>query len=115
MKRPDRSRKKGNSLVEFAMLAPWFFSLFTCVIDAGFATYGLSGASQIGGQPGVNLYGTIYAPRGAWTTLLGILPGDTIRGPLQVITGSLQMAVNTTLDVTPLPNPMTRVTVSLIQ
>jgi Flp pilus assembly protein TadG len=73
------------------------------------------GASQVGGQAGVNLYGTIYAPRGAWTTLLGVLPGDTIRGPLQLITGSLQMAVNTTLDVTPLPNPMTRMTVSLIQ
>jgi Flp pilus assembly protein TadG len=41
MKRPDRSRKKGNSLIEFAMLAPWFFFLFTGVMDAGFATYGL--------------------------------------------------------------------------
>ncbi len=73
------------------------------------------GASQVGGQPGVNLFGTIYAPRGAWTTLLGVLPGDTIRGPLQLITGSLQMAVNTTLDVSVLPNPMTRMMVSLIQ
>ena len=73
------------------------------------------GAAQAGGQPSVNLLGTIYAPRGAWTTLLGVLPGDTIRGPLQIITGSLQMAVNTTLDVTPLPNPPTRLTVSLIQ
>jgi len=73
------------------------------------------GASQVGGQPGTNLYGTIYTPRAAWTTLLGVLPGDTIRGPLQLITGSLQMAVNTTLDVTPLPNPMTRYTVSLVQ
>ncbi len=73
------------------------------------------GASQVGGQPGVNLYGTIYSPRGAWTTLLGVLPGDTIRGPVQFITGSLQMAVNTTLDVSVLPNPMTRMMVSLIQ
>lgn len=73
------------------------------------------GASQVGGQPGVNLYGTIYSPRAAWITLLGLLPGDTIRGPVQLITGSLQTAINTTLDVTPLPNPMTRLSVSLIQ
>ena len=73
------------------------------------------GASQVGGQPGVNLYGTIYSPRASWITLLGLLPGDTIRGPVQFITGSLQTAINTTLDVTPLPNPMTRLTVSLVQ
>jgi hypothetical protein len=73
------------------------------------------GASQVGGQPGVNMYGTIYAPRGAWTTLLGVLPGDTIRGPIQLITGSLQMAINTTLDVTPVTAPTTRMMVSLIQ
>lgn len=64
---------------------------------------------------GVNLYGTIYAPRAAWTTILGLLPGDSIKGPLQLITGALQMAVFTNLSVTPVPNPLTRRTVSLIQ
>jgi hypothetical protein len=73
------------------------------------------GASTVGGQPGVNLFGTIYSPRSAWITILGILPGDTIRGPLQIITGSLQTAINTRLDLSPLPNPMTRMAVSLIQ
>jgi len=72
-------------------------------------------ASTAGGQPGVNLYGTIYSPRAAWITILGLLPGDTIRGPLQIITGALQMAINTNLDVTPVPVPLTRRTVSLIQ
>jgi hypothetical protein len=72
-------------------------------------------ASTVGGSPGVNLYGTIYSPRAAWITLLGLLPGDTIRGPLQLITGALQMAIDTNLDVTPVPNPVTRRTVSLIQ
>jgi hypothetical protein len=73
------------------------------------------GASQVGGQPGVNLFGTIYAPRAAWTTVLGILPGDTVRGPLQIITGSLQMAINTTLSLTPVSTPLNRMVVSLIQ
>jgi hypothetical protein len=72
-------------------------------------------ASTVGGQPGVNLYGTIYSPRAAWITLLGLLPGDTIRGPLQIVAGALQMAIDTDLDVTPVPNPLTRRTVSLIQ
>ena len=64
---------------------------------------------------GVNLYGTIYSPRAAWITLLGLLPGDSVKGPLQIVTGALQMAIDTTLDVKPIPNPLTRRTVSLIQ
>ena len=32
-----------------------------------------------------NLYGTIYGPRGSWLTVLGVLPGDTVAGPLQII------------------------------
>jgi hypothetical protein len=63
----------------------------------------------------VNPYGTIYSPRGAWITELGLLPGDTIAGPLQVITGALQMALNTKLDLSPVPTPLTRLTVSLIE
>jgi len=41
MKRSSKSRESGNSLIEFALIAPWFFFLFTGVADAGFATYGL--------------------------------------------------------------------------
>ena len=41
VKQRDKSREGGNSLIEFAMIAPWFFVLFTGVADAGFATYGL--------------------------------------------------------------------------
>jgi len=71
-------------------------------------------ASTSGGHAGVNLFGTIYSPRAAWITELGLLPGDTIQGPLQIITGALQMAINANLDVTPVPVPLTRRTVSLI-
>jgi hypothetical protein len=71
-------------------------------------------ASTVKGQPGVNLYGTIYSPRAAWIAELGLLPTDTIRGPLQIITGALQMAVNTNLSVSPVSTPLTRRVVTLI-
>ncbi|MGH9722179.1 MAG: pilus assembly protein TadG-related protein [Bryobacteraceae bacterium] len=55
-------------------------------------------ASQHGGHAGTNLYGTIYGPRGSWLTLVGLLPGDTVAGPMQIITGALQMTLNARLD-----------------
>ena len=72
-------------------------------------------ASQNGGNPGTNLYGTIYGPRGSWLTILGILPGDTVAGQMQIITGALQMALFSSLDVQQLPNPPQRLVASLIQ
>ena len=72
-------------------------------------------ASQNGGHAGVNLLGTIYEPRGAWLTILGVLPGDTVAGPLQIITGALQMTLNTSLDLKALPHPASRLVGSLIQ
>ena len=72
-------------------------------------------ASQSGGRAATNLYGTIYGPRGSWLTILGVLPGDTVAGPLQVITGALQMSLNATLDVNPVPNPPSRLIAGLIQ
>jgi Flp pilus assembly protein TadG len=41
MTKHNKSRKSGNALVEFALISPWFFLLFTGVMNAGFATYGL--------------------------------------------------------------------------
>jgi hypothetical protein len=72
-------------------------------------------AGQISGNPATNLYGTIYGPRGTWLTIVGILPGDTVAGPLQIISGALQMTINATLDVDPVPNPPSRLLASLIQ
>ena len=72
-------------------------------------------ASQSGGKAGVNLYGIIYTPRAAWITVLGLLPGDTIAGPLQIIAGALQMAADTELNLQKLTTPMTRTAVSLIE
>lgn len=72
-------------------------------------------ASQNGGHAGTNLYGTIYGPRGSWLTVLGVLPGDTVAGPLQIISGALQMTLSASLDVNPLPNPPSRLIAGLIQ
>lgn len=72
-------------------------------------------ASQNGGNAGTNLYGTLYGPRGSWLTVLGVLPGDTVAGPLQVISGALQMTLNASLNVDPLPNPPSRLIAGLIQ
>jgi hypothetical protein len=72
-------------------------------------------ASQNGGNPGTNLYGTTYGPRGSWLTILGVLPGDTVAGPLQIISGALQMTLDASLNVNPLPNPPSRLVAGLIQ
>jgi Flp pilus assembly protein TadG len=72
-------------------------------------------ASQNGGKPATNLFGTIYGPRGSWLTILGVLPGDTVAGPLQIVSGALQMTLNASLNVNPLPNPPARLIAGLIQ
>jgi hypothetical protein len=72
-------------------------------------------ASQQGGHAGVNLFGMIYGPRGSWLTILGVLPGDTVAGPMQIITGALQMALDASLDIQQLPNPPTRLVAALVQ
>jgi hypothetical protein len=72
-------------------------------------------ASQNNGNPGTNLFGTIYGPRGSWLSILGVLPGDTVAGPLQIVSGALQMTLNASLNVNPLPNPPSRLIAGLIQ
>ncbi len=72
-------------------------------------------ASQTAGHAGTNLYGTIYGPRGSWLTILGLLPGDTVAGPVQIISGSLQMALFSSLDLQPLSTPVQRTITALIQ
>ena len=71
--------------------------------------------SQSGGHAGVNMFGTIYGPRGSWLTILGILPGDTVAGQLQIITGALQMTLDASLDLQALPTPPSHLVASLIQ
>jgi hypothetical protein len=72
-------------------------------------------ATQKFGRAGTNLYGILYGPRGTWLTILGVLPGDTVAGPMQIISGALQMTLNADLDMEVLPSPGTRWTVSLVE
>jgi hypothetical protein len=41
MQHSRKSKQRGSSLVEFVLIAPWFFFLFTGVTQAGFATFAL--------------------------------------------------------------------------
>ncbi|MEZ5392102.1 MAG: hypothetical protein R2724_04325 [Bryobacterales bacterium] len=72
-------------------------------------------ATQRGGVAGPQLWGTVYGPRGAWLTVVGVLPGDAIAGPLQIITGALQMTLNARLELEQLPSPASRLAVGLIR
>ena len=72
-------------------------------------------ATRRNGVPGVQMWGTVYGPRGSWLTVVGALPGDAIGGPLQIITGALQMTLNTRLELEQLPSTSTRRLVGLIR
>lgn len=63
-------------------------------------------------SPSVHLYGTVYQPRGAWTTLIG---GSGYSGPLQLITGALQVKANSNVNLVVPENVMNMTIVTLIQ
>jgi hypothetical protein len=63
-------------------------------------------------SPNIHLYGVIYQPRGAWTTLVG---GGGYTGPLQLITGALDVQGNANINLTAPTNPLTIRLVSLIE
>jgi hypothetical protein len=63
-------------------------------------------------SPDIHLYGVIYQPRGAWTTLVG---GGGYTGPLQLITGALQVQGNANINLTAPTNPLTVRLVNLIE
>jgi len=41
MKRTRKVQQRGSSLIEFVLVAPWYFLLFSGVLQAGFAICGL--------------------------------------------------------------------------
>ena len=63
-------------------------------------------------SPTLNLYGVVYQPRGAWTV---ITAGSGYSGPLQLITGAVQVQANATLNLTPPTNPIKFVAAGLIE
>lgn len=63
-------------------------------------------------SPSVHLYGIVYQPRGAWTSLVG---GAAYAGPMRVITGAISLQGGADLDLTALKTPMRLRTVALIE
>lgn len=63
-------------------------------------------------SPNVHLYGVIYQPRGAWTTLTG---GGGYTGALQLISGALNVQGNAHIELTAPLNPLTITKVALIE
>lgn len=77
MRAPNKSRE-GNAIVEFALIAPWFFLLFTGVVDAGFATYGLiavENAARVAALHGAANAVTASDQAGACTLVIQELQG----------------------------------------
>src|SRR5205823_1879443 len=67
---------------------------------------------NIQASPNIHLYGVIYQPRGAWTTLVG---GGGYAGPLQLISGALSVQGNANVDLLGLSSPLTNTVASLIE
>ena len=63
-------------------------------------------------SPSINLYGIIYQPRGAWTV---VWAGSGYNGPLQLISGALEVQANAALNLSQPTNPITYVSASLIE
>ena len=63
-------------------------------------------------SPALNLYGTVYQPRGAWVTMIG---GGGYSGPIQLITGALQVKANSNVNMVVPEDTITITTVSLIE
>jgi hypothetical protein len=67
---------------------------------------------DIQASPNINLYGIIYQPRGAWTTLIG---GGGYASPLQLITGAVNVQGNANIDLLSLSRSLTRTVAALIE
>jgi hypothetical protein len=67
---------------------------------------------DIQASPNIHLYGFVYQPRGAWATLQG---GGGYAGPMQLITGALNVQGNANIDLLGLATPLTQTVVALIE
>ncbi len=67
---------------------------------------------KIAATPDIHLYGIVYQPRGAWTSLTA---GSGYSGPLQIITGAFELWAGANLTLGVPKHPATITTVSLIE
>ena len=63
-------------------------------------------------SPNIHLYGYLYQPRGAWTTLQG---GGGYSGALKIITGALNVQGNANVNMGGVATPLTKLVVALIE
>lgn len=63
-------------------------------------------------SPQTHLNGTVYQPRGAWTTMVG---GGGYFGPLKIITGSFDLQASSAVQLLPTQNTLKRKIVALIE
>jgi hypothetical protein len=77
-------------------------------------TLSKNGSPELGIQasPNIHLYGYLYQPRGAWTTLQG---GGGYSGAVRLITGAVNVQGNANIDMLGLASPVTVTAVSLIE
>jgi hypothetical protein len=130
---PNHSLIKGTSLETFAPTLIWQDQANSTVkYDAqGRADYTSCGSGysldnpctntltnnsspelDIQASPNIHLYGVVYQPRGAWTTLVG---GGGYAGPIQLITGSMNVQGNANVDLLGIATPLTRTVAALIE
>lgn len=64
------------------------------------------------GSPTSRMYGTIYQPRGAWTTVQG---GGTYKVPIQLIAGALKVQGNAAFSMEKTPIPVMMRMVALVE
>jgi hypothetical protein len=78
------------------------------------ATSSNSNAPQltIPASPTVHLYGVVYQPKGAWTLING---GGNYSGPLQLITGALELQGGANINLTAPSTPLKVTKVALIE
>jgi hypothetical protein len=63
-------------------------------------------------SPGSSLWGVIYQPRGAWTTVWG---GSGYAGPLQIVTGAFHLQANANLWLQGIDQPIMGNKVALVE
>jgi len=62
--------------------------------------------------PHAHLYGLVYQPRGAWTTLQG---GGGYSGPMQLVSGAINLQGGPDLTLLGISNPLKRRSVALVE
>jgi Flp pilus assembly protein TadG len=64
------------------------------------------------GSPNAHFYGTVYQPRGAWTSIIG---GGNYEVPAQVIAGAVRIQGNASFSMVRVPSPVLTRMVALVE